>query len=104
MRQQTGMAPAKLKLKQLNDNPLIRHLVSHFASANITLRQVLDWAFFVKVHTKEIDWQWFVGLLEKYHMKDFYNYLNAICVENLGFGVNIFPQVQFEPNIRAGAE
>lgn len=35
---------------------LIRHMVSHFAAAEITLRQVLDWGFFVEKHTKEIDW------------------------------------------------
>ncbi len=79
---------------------LLKHMVSHFAAANITLRQVLDWAFFVKAHTKEIDWVWLVDLLEKYHMKDFYNCLNAICVEDLGFGVDIFPQVQFEPSLK----
>lgn len=37
---------------------LIRHMVSHFAAAEITLRQVLDWAFFVEKHTKEVDWVW----------------------------------------------
>jgi hypothetical protein len=76
---------------------LMRHLVAHFTGASISLRQVLDWAFFVKAHTKEIDWEWLVDLLEKYHMKDFYNCLNAICVENLGFDAAIFHGVQFNP-------
>ena len=79
---------------------LLRHMVSHFAAANITLRQVLDWAFFVQAHTKEIDWRWLVDLLEKYHMKDFYCCLNAICVKDLGFPVNMFPSVQFEPRLK----
>ena len=79
---------------------LIRHLVSHFVGAEINLRQVLDWAFFVEKHTKEIDWKWLVELLEKYHMKDFYNCINAICVEDLGFEVGIFPQVQFAPALK----
>ncbi len=79
---------------------LLKHMVSHFAAANITLRQVLDWAFFVEAHTKEIDWDWLVNLLEKYHMKDFYNCLNAICVEDLGFKVDIFPQVQYETSLK----
>lgn len=34
---------------------LIRHMVSHFAAAEISLRLVLDWAFFVEKHTKELD-------------------------------------------------
>ena len=79
---------------------LIRHLVSHFVGAEINLRQVLDWAFFVEKHTKEVDWEWLVDLLEKYHMKDFYNCINAICVEDLGFDVGIFPSVQFEPTLK----
>lgn len=64
---------------------LIKHSVSHFVGANINLRQLLDWAFFVKKHGKEVDWLWLDGMLEKYHMKDFLNCLNAIFVENLGF-------------------
>ena len=79
---------------------LIIHALNHFASIGINTRQLLDWAFFVQGHTKEIDWMWLVGILKKYHMMDFYNSINAICVENLGFPVSIFPQVQFEPNLK----
>ena len=76
---------------------LIKHMVSHFAAAEITLRQILDWAFFVEKHTTEIDWSWLVMVLEKYHMKDFFNIINAICVGDLGFDVCLFPSVQFDP-------
>lgn len=79
---------------------LIRHMVSHFAAAEITLRQVLDWAFFVEKHTKEVDWDWLVSLLDQFHMKEFYNCINAICIEDLGFISNIFPYVQFSPSLK----
>ena len=79
---------------------LIRHALNHFASIGINLRQVLDWAFFAEKHTNEIDWKWLSGMLEKYHMMDFYNCLNAICVENLGFEARIFNGVQFNPNLK----
>lgn len=79
---------------------LIRHMVSHFAAAEITLRQVLDWAFFVEKHTKEVDWEWLDDLLEKHHMRDFFNCINAICVEDLGFSPTIFPVVQFLPSMK----
>ena len=79
---------------------LIRHMVSHFAAAEITLRQVLDWAFFVEKHTKEVDWVWLDGMLDKFHMKEFVSCINAICVEDLGFSVNIFPAVQFVPKLK----
>lgn len=79
---------------------LMRHLVAHFASVSITLRQVLDWAFFVEKHTKEIDWEWLTKVLREYHMYDFYNIINAICVGDLGFDFKFFPSVQFDPNMK----
>lgn len=79
---------------------LIRHLASHFAAAEISLRQVLDWAFFVEKQTKEINWEWLDYQLEKYHMRDFFNYINAICVEDLGFSSTVFPPVQFLPRMK----
>lgn len=79
---------------------LIRHMVSHFAAAEISLRQVLDWAFFVKRHTKEIDWEWLFRVLDKDHMRDFFNLINAICVDDLGFAADIFPEVRFVPELK----
>ena len=79
---------------------LIIHALNHFASIGISLRQVLDWAFFVEKHTKEIDWAWLNKLVEEYHMKDFIGCLNAICVENFGFDVSIFNNVQFNPTLK----
>lgn len=79
---------------------LIKHMVSHFAAAEINLRQVLDWAFFVEEHTKEIDWNWLDGMLEKYSMKDFINCINGICVEDLGFGAGVFHEVKFLPALK----
>ena len=64
---------------------LIRHAVAHFAAAEITLRQVLDWAFFVEKHGREVDWPWLMGVLEEFGLKRFFDVLNAICVEDLGF-------------------
>jgi hypothetical protein len=76
---------------------LLRHSMIEFAASSITLRQVLDWAFFVEKHTREIAWEWLLHVLDEYHMLDFYNCLNAICIEDLGFDLTIFPQIQFNP-------
>lgn len=73
---------------------LIRHMSAHFAGASITLRQVLDWAFFAEKHTEAVDWPWLVGMLERFNMKEFFCCINAICVEDLGFPADIFPAVQ----------
>lgn len=79
---------------------LIKHLASHFASEEVTLRQLLDWAFFVQRNGKDVNWNWLVALLKEYNMIEFFNCINAICVEELGFDSNIFPYVQFNPRLR----
>ncbi len=79
---------------------LLRHMVSHFASSEINLRHVLDWGFFVEKHTKEIDWEWLCKMLEKFHMKVFFECINGICVEDMGFDSAIFPTVCFEPALK----
>ena len=79
---------------------LMKHMASHFAAVGITLRQVLDWAFFVEKHTDEVDWKWLDGMLVKFHMKEFVSCINAICVEDLGLPVDIFPEVQFVPELK----
>ncbi len=73
---------------------LLRHMMAHFAAEQITLRHLLDWGFFVKAHTNEIDWPWLVGIINQYGMTPAYNIFNAICVEDLGFDASIFQKVQ----------
>ena len=76
---------------------LLRHCMQDFASAEMNLRQVLDWAFFIEKHTSVIDWEWLVEVVKKFKMTDFFNCLNAICVGDLGFDVKIFPNVRYDP-------
>lgn len=74
--------------------------MNDFTSFSTNLRQLLDWAFFVEKHTKVIDWKWLTGVLEQYHMLDFYSTINAICVDDLGFEASIFHGVQFKPMLK----
>lgn len=79
---------------------LLKHTMTDFAAFYITLRQLLDWGFHIRKHGKEIDWDWLLGIIEKYHMKEFFNTINAICIEDLGFSSDIFPKVQFNPSLK----
>lgn len=79
---------------------LLRHAMNHFSSSEITIRQLLDWAFFVKNHTDEIDWELLDKEIEQFGMRDLYNVFNAICVGDLGFDVKLFPKVQFDPTLK----
>jgi hypothetical protein len=79
---------------------LLRHALLHFVSTSINLRQILDWGLFVKAHNKDVDWSWLIEVLEKYKMKEFFDCINAICVDNLGFETKIFPYVQYNPCLK----
>lgn len=79
---------------------LLKHNMAHFAAEGMTLRQLLDWGFYVKAHTNEIDWPWLEGVLEESGMTPAYNIFNAICVDDLGFDSNSFPNVQISPRLK----
>jgi hypothetical protein len=51
-------------------------------------------------HSKEVDWKWLMRVVDEYHMRDFFNCMNAICMEDLGFNASIFPSVQFLPDLK----
>lgn len=69
---------------------LIKHLASHFSTERITIRQVLDWGFFVEKHGFEVDWKWLRLLMVKFHMDEFFDCINLICVEDLRFDKHAF--------------
>ena len=79
---------------------LLRHAIIEFAASGISLRQLLDWAFFVEKHGNEVDWHWLESVLENYGMKELYGIFNAICVEEFGFKSEIFNYVQFNPSTK----
>lgn len=79
---------------------LLRHDMAHFAATELTIRQLLDWAFFVEKHTKEVDWKWLMSVLDEVGAINLFNVFNAICVEDLGFESRIFPQFQFSPILK----
>lgn len=79
---------------------LLRHMMSHFASTGIQIRQLMDWGFFVEKQRKEVDWTWLEEQLEKFGMKRLYQVFNAICIEDLGFDVSLFPHVRFDSKLK----
>lgn len=79
---------------------LIKHLMLHFSTGEINMRQLLDWGFFVEKHGEDVDWEWLESTLEHFGMMDLYNVFNAICVGDLGFDLHYFNQVQFDPRLK----
>ncbi len=79
---------------------LLRHAMAHFAAKELTLRQMIDWTFFVEKQGSGVDWSWLLNVLDNYHMRDFFNCLNAICMEDLGFSGDLFPNLQLGPSMK----
>ena len=74
----------------LNALFLARHMGIHFAAEHLTLRQILDWALFVRVHHEEVDWNLFWENMKQMNMHKFVLSVNAICCEYLGFDKELF--------------
>lgn len=79
---------------------LLKHACVEFAASGLNLRQLLDWAFFVKVHGKNVNWEWLLKILDKFGMRTFFGIINAICAEELGFRSDIFPNMQYDPQLK----
>ena len=82
---------------RFNSLYLLRHSGEHFASVDMTLRQVLDWGFFVRA--SHVDWDWLLSTLEKVGMKEYLAVLNAICYRYLGFEVSLFPHLPVDDTL-----
>lgn len=79
---------------------LLKHAALHFVGTELTFRQILDWAFFLHKHGKEVDWKMLLPVIDEYGMTPFLNTLNSICVEDFGFDAHIFPTVQFNTELK----
>lgn len=80
----------------LNAIFLIRHLGQHFAGVEATLRQLLDWGFFLQHEHEKVDWELVVSMLKKVGIYRFFQQVNAICVDYLGFPESAFPLIERE--------
>lgn len=69
---------------------LLRHCASHFASTEMTVRQILDWGFFMENHHQEINWDDYLPYIKQEGMYRFYNLLGLFCMKHLGFDASIF--------------
>ncbi len=79
---------------------LIKHAALHFVGTELTFRQLLDWAFFMQKHGKDVDWNWLLGILDENGLLPFFQIINAICEEDLGFEHTIFPTMSFHPMLK----
>lgn len=91
--------PISLPSPNLNGLFLLRHAALHFAAEGISLRHVLDWAFFVEKHGTQVDWSWLVERARHYNMHRFLSCIDRISVEQFGFSPSIFPVLETDTQL-----
>lgn len=98
---ETYVEDSKIYLPSADFNAifLIRHMGQHFAGEHLNLRQVLDWGFFMRAHHNEVDWNATIEFLKEIGIYTFFNQINAICVDYLGFSESCFPTIERDKDL-----
>ena len=63
---------------------LTYHAMAHFLEEGLRLKQLVDWALFLKRDCEKIDWNLFYSWCNKYHFHRFVNITNDFAVNYLG--------------------
>jgi len=96
-----------LKIKKLSDFVelppvqwnamfLTYHACAHFISEGLRLKQILDWAMFLKAHQDDVNWPLFYAFCERHHLRRFADAMTTIAVKYLGIKVTQIAQITTE--------
>ena len=66
---------------------LTYHACAHFFSEGLRLKQILDWAMFLKVHQSDVNWGAFYAFCDRNYLRVFANAINTIAAKYLGIKV-----------------
>lgn len=69
---------------QWNAMFLTYHACAHFVSEGLLLKQILDWAMFLKAHQNDVDWGSFYGFCERNHLTRLADAMNHIAANYIG--------------------
>lgn len=69
---------------QWNAMFLTYHACAHFLSEGMRLKQILDWAMFLKKEQNNVDWKAFYDYCYRYHFRRFADAMTAISADYLG--------------------
>ena len=63
---------------------LTYHALAHFLEEGLRLKQVLDWAMFLKRDADKVDWKEFFSFCDRFHFRRYADVMNDIAVNLLG--------------------
>lgn len=94
-----GTTAIDLPSADLNALFLMRHMAIHFATAEIGLRHLADWAVFLRTEGQKVDWETIRGIYRAQNMHRFADAVTALCVEWLGVERSVCPYEE-DPALR----
>ena len=74
---------------------LTYHACAHFISEGLRLKQILDWAMFLKAHQNDVDWNVFYVFCARNHLGRFADALTQIATKYIGIRIEN-PEIVFE--------
>ncbi len=78
--------------QNLNAIYIIRHMSSHFAAAEIGLKNIIDWGLFLTHEAQNINFDYLYSILKEYNLLNFTNAINTILVTKFGMDSAIIAQ------------
>ena len=68
---------------------LIKHAQRHFIKEGICVRHLLDWAFFLKSESQNINWKKVVTMMNECRILEFAKVMTSLCIDQLGMKIDI---------------
>lgn len=80
---------ALMPTAQFNACFLTYHGLHHFLSEGLRMKQVLDWAVFLKNEQKNVDWEKYNDFCKRYNLDKFATMMSDIAESHLGVSINV---------------
>ena len=68
---------------------LIKHAQRHFIKEGICVRHLLDWAFFLKVESPNVNWNKVISMMKECRILEFAKVMTRLCIEKFGMKIDI---------------
>lgn len=63
---------------------LIKHAQRHFIKEGIRVRHLLDWAFFLKAESPNVNWDKVIPMMKECKILEFAKVMTRLCIDQLG--------------------
>lgn len=68
---------------------LIKHAQRHFIKEGICVRHLLDWGFFLKSESQNVNWDEVIPMMRECKILEFAKIMTRLCIEQLGMKIDI---------------